>query len=68
MVPSDVLYHEIGHHIHAVHEPTYQQREDIANCWRRELWRQFLRKRYWYLFPVLKVFAYLMSPIIKRAE
>jgi hypothetical protein len=68
MVPSDVLYHEIGHHIHAVHEPTYKQREDVANYWRRELWRRFLRKHYWYLFPVLNVFTYLMSPIIKRAK
>jgi hypothetical protein len=38
MVPSDVLYHEIGHHIHAVHEPVHEQVEDVANDWRSKLW------------------------------
>jgi hypothetical protein len=33
MVPSDVLYHEIGHHIHTVHKPIHEQREDVAEEW-----------------------------------
>jgi hypothetical protein len=53
MVPSDVLYHEIGHHIHAVHKPIHEQREDVAEEWTHKLWSHFLRKHYWYLLPVL---------------
>jgi hypothetical protein len=53
MVPSDVLYHEIGHHIHTVHKPIHEEREDVAVEWSRKLWSHFLRKRYWYLMPVL---------------
>jgi hypothetical protein len=53
MVPSDTLYHEIGHHIHAVHKPIHDQREDVAEEWTHKLWSHFLRKHYWYLLPVL---------------
>ena len=31
MMPAEVLYHEIGHHIHAVHRPIHEARE----CCRR---------------------------------
>jgi hypothetical protein len=27
---GDVLYHEIGHHIHAVHRPVYDGKENVA--------------------------------------
>ena len=68
MVPSDVLYHEIGHHIHTVHKPIHEEREDVAVEWSRKLWGHFLRKRYWYLMPVLyplaKIFGFARS--IKR--
>jgi hypothetical protein len=54
---ADVLYHEIGHHIHAAHRPVYKGKEDVAEHWRRKLWSRFLRQRYWYLFPALYVVA-----------
>lgn len=56
---SDVLYHEIGHHIHAVHKPIYKDTEDVAEEWKRRLAARFLRRRYWYLVPL----AYVFSPI-----
>jgi hypothetical protein len=46
MVPLDTLYHEIGHHIHTVHKPIHEEREDVAVEWSRKLWSHFLRKRY----------------------
>lgn len=30
---SDVFYHELGHHIHRVHRPVHEEREDVANRW-----------------------------------
>ena len=68
MRPSDVLYHEIGHHIHKAHRPEYTEREDVAEDWGRKLWGRFLRKHYWYLFPVLYVLARLLSPLVKLAK
>jgi hypothetical protein len=59
MVPSDTLYHEIGHHIHTVHKPIHEEREDVAVEWSRKLWSHFLRKRYWYLMPILYPLAKL---------
>ena len=50
---SSVLYHEIGHHIHKTSRPEFNEREDVANRWRDKLNRSFLRRRYWYLMPVL---------------
>lgn len=68
MRPSDVLYHEIGHHIHKAHRPEHTEREDVAEDWGRKLWGRFMRKHYWYLFPVLYVLARLLSPLVKLAK
>jgi len=66
MMPGEVLYHEIGHHIHVVHRPIHEGRENVAEDWSRKLWGRFCRKHYWYLFPFLYVFARLASPIVRR--
>ncbi|MGA9731859.1 MAG: hypothetical protein WBQ83_14320 [Candidatus Acidiferrales bacterium] len=48
---GEVLYHEIGHHIHAVHEPVHEGKENVAEDWSKRLGRQFFRAHYWYLVP-----------------
>jgi hypothetical protein len=50
---GNVLYHEIGHHIHTVHRPKNKEKEDVADDWGRGLFKNFLRKRFWYVFPLL---------------
>jgi len=52
-VLSETLYHEIGHHIHAVHQPVYDGEENVAEGWQRKLNGIFIRRRYWYLRPIL---------------
>ena len=47
MVFAEVLYHEVGHHIHRTVRPEYQEREDVADKWRGVLWWSFFRRRYW---------------------
>jgi hypothetical protein len=68
VMPSDVLYHEIGHHIHKVHRPAHEEREDAAEKWKRKLLVQFFRKHYWYVFPLIYVVARLFSLFVKRKE
>jgi hypothetical protein len=68
MMPADVLYHEIGHHIHTVHKPIHEEREDVAQDWSRKLYAHFVRKHYWYLYPFLYIAARLVSPIAKRLK
>src|SRR5215510_3360141 len=50
---GSVLYHEIGHHIHAVHKPVFEGKEGIADYWSKKLLGRFFRQRYWYLRPVV---------------
>jgi len=49
---ATVLYHEIGHHIHAVHRPIFEDKEDVAEDWGGKLFGRFCRIRYWYLRPL----------------
>ena len=51
---ADVLFHEIGHHIHAHIAPEYRDRELTAEDWRGRLILEYLRRRYWYLRPLRK--------------
>jgi len=60
----EVLYHEIGHHIHAQHRPEYKGKEDVANYWKKKLTSRFIRRRYFYLVPAI----YVMGKILRVAE
>jgi hypothetical protein len=44
-----VLYHEIGHHIHATSRPEHREPEDVADLWSTRLMRRLARRRYWYV-------------------
>ena len=53
---SEVLYHEIGHHIHTVIHPEHRDPEDVAEEWEAKLWwRYYVKKKYWYLLPLLRL-------------
>src|SRR5712692_1064227 len=56
---SDVLFHEIGHHIHATTQKEYEDRELVADKWRRALAGPYLRRRYWYVGPVFAMIRWL---------
>jgi hypothetical protein len=61
VILGDVLYHEIGHHIHAVHRRVYAGKENVAEDWSRKLRGRFLRRRYWFLMPILYPISYLIK-------
>ena len=50
---AQVLFHEIGHHIHATQSPEFEDKEKVADAWKRKLSGHYLARRYWYLMPVL---------------
>jgi hypothetical protein len=63
---GDVLYHELGHHVHATRRPEYRGKEDVADKWKATFNRKFFASRYWYLFPVaivIKLIADLRSDV-----
>jgi hypothetical protein len=43
---SEVLFHEIGHHIHFTVRPEYREKEDVADVWKVRLQRNYIRQRY----------------------
>ncbi len=65
---ADILYHEIGHHIHTVIEPEHREREDVAEEWEAKLWwHYYLKKKYWYLLPFLRLLGKLIrSKVYQR--
>jgi hypothetical protein len=60
---GDVLYHEIGHHIDAVHRPKWGGKENVAEDWNRQLKASFIRQRAWYRKPILRVLPWLMRAL-----
>jgi hypothetical protein len=52
---AGVLYHEVGHHIHATVRPEHREREDVAERWGTKLGRGFALRRYWYLTPAIAI-------------
>ena len=55
LVFADVLFHEIGHHIHLTRTKVYREREEVADEWMHRLGAAYL-KRKWYLRPLAKIF------------
>jgi len=57
---AHTLYHEVGHHIHAVHAPEHREPENVADEWRDRLMRGMYRHRH----PVFaRVMAAVVSPV-----
>jgi hypothetical protein len=69
VVIGQVLYHEIGHHIHRLEEPGYRpDRETEADEWRDKLMQLFVRKRYWYLRGTADLARVLIRPIAAKLK
>jgi hypothetical protein len=54
IVFGQVLFHEIGHHIHYTIRPEHDEKEDVADTWAGKLNANAIRQHYWYLMFVLK--------------
>jgi hypothetical protein len=52
---APVLYHEVGHHIERVRGRKGPAGEDVAEAWSKKLMASFVRRRYWYAMPIIKV-------------
>ena len=65
VVFGQVLFHEIGHHIHRTVRPEHNEKEDVADKWAGKLNGNFVRKKYWYavpvLIPALKIYKFMRA-------
>lgn len=44
---GDVLFHELGHHIHFTHRPERREKEDVADVWKVRLQKRYTNDRFW---------------------
>ncbi len=58
---SNLLFHELGHHIHQIHRPEYEGRENVADKWSDKLSSKFMQRRYWYLIPIAMPVALILG-------
>jgi hypothetical protein len=63
---GDVLFHELGHHIHFTTRPEHREREDVADVWKVRLEREYHRSRYRWMRGPLRLLRPLIKPIIDR--
>ena len=63
---ASVLYHEVGHHIHATTHPEYREREDVAEEWSKRLTRELVFDRYWYVAVPLAALIRVYRWFVKR--
>jgi hypothetical protein len=57
------LFHELGHHVHYTQRPEHREEENVANEWRNKFLKNFMRKKYWYLLPILVPAAWIVREI-----
>jgi hypothetical protein len=63
LLVGNTFYHELGHHIHRTVRPEFREKEDVADNWGVKLSSNFIRKRYWYLLPVLLPASWLLRNV-----
>jgi hypothetical protein len=65
---GDVLFHEIGHHIHFTCRPGYREREDVADVWKVRLQKQYGKDRFRWLAAVGRLIRPLLSSFIDQQK
>jgi hypothetical protein len=62
---AEVLYHEIGHHIHKTTRPEFREREDVADDWSKKLYRRYFLKRHPFAARTIRAFRPVVWPLLK---
>jgi hypothetical protein len=63
---ADVLFHEIGHHIHFTCRPEYREKEDVADVWQVRLGRDYSRKRFRLMTGFVRFIRFLLGQFFDR--
>ncbi len=63
---GDVLFHEIGHHIHHSIRPEFREREDVAEVWKVRLRRNYMQKWFLWFTRFLRSLRPIHEPIQKK--
>jgi hypothetical protein len=63
-----VLFHELGHHVHATTRPEFREKEDVADDWSKKFLGNYFRKEYRHSWPVLRLTFLLTAFVFKRVR
>lgn len=63
---SDVLFHEIGHHIHYAVRPEHREKEDVADVWKVPLQRNYHRQRFGWIGVVTRIIPPFFGAYLER--
>jgi hypothetical protein len=63
---SDVLFHEIGHHVHYAVRPEHREKEDVADIWKVRLQDNYNRQRYRWLSVPVRIVRLLFGGLLDR--
>jgi hypothetical protein len=63
---ADVLFHEIGHHIHFAVRPEYREKEDVADVWKVRLQRNYHQQRFGWIRIVSRFVRPLLGQSLER--
>lgn len=63
---SDVLFHEVGHHIHYTVRPEFREKEDVADVWKVRLQSTYNTRRYRWTKLFVRLIRPLLGSWIKR--
>jgi len=58
---ADVLYHELGHHIHHTQHPEHREREKVADGYMRKLLKRMCVRRWYLAVPACGAFLLLLA-------
>jgi hypothetical protein len=61
---GDVLFHEIGHHIHYSIRPEFREREDVADMWMVRLQTNYSQKRFRWFARLVRS----LRPLLERPK
>ncbi len=64
---GQVLYHELGHHAHRI-RPEYRESEHVADSWAARFTANHIKRRYWYLYPVLRLVAIIATRLRRKTR
>jgi hypothetical protein len=63
LILARVLFHELGHHLHATQAPEHAEPEDVAERWRMRLTREAFALLHPRSIPILRTAARLLQPV-----
>jgi hypothetical protein len=62
----EVIFHEIGHHIHTTVRPEHRGKEDVADVWKLRLSRNYFRQRHPILRMLFRIVLFAFGPFYRR--